>query len=56
MTLKVLVVDDESLARSRMKSLPPARVTGEAAESAQALALNRCDRALKVVRQPARFT
>ena len=46
MTLKVLVVDDESLARSRMRSLlaecqPPAQVTGEAAESAQALALMR---------------
>ena len=37
MTLKVLLVDDESLARSRMRSLlaecqPPAQVTGEAAE------------------------
>ena len=46
MTLKVLLVDDESLARSRMRSLlaecqPPAQVTGEAAESAQALALMR---------------
>lgn len=47
MTLKVLLVDDESLARARMKSLladctqPGVEVTGEAAESAHALALMR---------------
>ncbi|ARU05255.1 DNA-binding response regulator [Comamonas serinivorans] len=47
MTLKVLLVDDEPLARARMKTLladctqPAAEVTGEAAESAHALALMR---------------
>lgn len=45
MTLKVLVVDDESLARSRLKNLladctePAACVVGEAADARQAVAL-----------------
>lgn len=43
MTIRVLVVDDESLARSRLKTLlgdcrePPAQVLGEAANAVQAM-------------------
>lgn len=45
MVLRVLIVDDEALARTRMRTLlgectqPPAQVHGEAANAAQALAL-----------------
>lgn len=48
--LKVLLVDDEDLARARMKALladceePEVEVAGEAADSAQALALMRSSR------------
>ncbi|MBA3057085.1 MAG: response regulator, partial [Gammaproteobacteria bacterium] len=44
MTLKVLIVDDEALARARLRTLlgdctaPAARVEAEAANAAQALA------------------
>ena len=45
MTLKVLIVDDEKLARSRMRTLlgdctaPPVQVGGEAANATQAMQL-----------------
>jgi two-component system response regulator AlgR len=61
MTLQVLVVDDEALARSRLKTLlgdctaPAAAVGGEAANAAQAMELLRripFDAALLDVRMP----
>jgi two-component system response regulator AlgR len=61
MTLQVLVVDDEALARSRLKTLlagctaPPATVGGEASNAAQAMELLRripFDAALLDVRMP----
>jgi len=61
MTLQVLVVDDEALARSRLKTLlsdctaPAAAVAGEAANAAQAMELLRrvpFDAALLDVRMP----
>ncbi len=61
MTLQVLVVDDEALARSRIKTLlgdctaPAAAVAGEAANAAQAMELLRrlpVDAALLDVRMP----
>jgi len=59
--LRVLVVDDEPLARSRLRTLlgdcrePPAEVTGEAGNAAQAMDLlrrHRYDAALLDVRMP----
>lgn len=61
MTLQVLVVDDENLARSRLRTLlgdctsPPAVVAGEAANAAQAMELLRrvpFDAALLDIRMP----
>ena len=61
--LRVLLVDDEELARLRLRSLvddcsdPQARVVGEAANAAQALvwlATNECDVLLLDVRMPGR--
>ena len=61
--LRVLVVDDEELARMRLKSLvaecvePPAVVVGEAANAAQALvwlATRQCDLLLLDVQMPGR--
>lgn len=61
MTLRVLIVDDEELARLRMRSLvqeceePGAQVVGEAANAVQALswlAQERCDLVLLDVQMP----
>ncbi|MET0349211.1 MAG: response regulator, partial [Rhizobacter sp.] len=61
MGLRVLVVDDESLARARMRTLladcasPAATVAGEAAHAGQALdwlAANRCDLVLLDIHMP----
>ena len=61
--LRVLVVDDEALARLRLRSLvaecpsPAAVVAGEAANAAQALAwlaANECDVVLLDIRMPGR--
>lgn len=60
-TLRVLLVDDEDLARARMRSLvsecpdPPARVVGEAASSALALGWlerNACDVVMLDIQMP----
>ncbi len=63
MTLRVLIVDDEELARLRLRGLlgectdPPTRVVGEAANAAQAqvvLATQPCDLVLLDIRMPGR--
>ncbi len=63
MTLRVLIVDDEELARLRLRGLlgecadPPTRVIGEAANASQAqvvLATQPCDLVLLDIRMPGR--
>ncbi|MEO6410059.1 MAG: LytTR family DNA-binding domain-containing protein [Burkholderiaceae bacterium] len=63
MTLRVLIVDDEELARVRLRALlgecidPPTRVVGEAANATQAqvvLATQACDLVLLDIRMPGR--
>lgn len=63
MTLRVLIVDDEELARLRLRGLlgectdPPTRIVGEAANASQAqvvLATQPCDLVLLDIRMPGR--